>query len=99
MIENLIRNAAQAMEGEGEIEIISGANRQDVYIDVIDHGKGIPARDTETIFRPGYTTKKRGWGLGLSLGRRIVQDVHRGRLFVLESHPGKRTVIRMVLPK
>lgn len=98
VLENLVRNAAQAMEGEGIVKIVSGSSKDHVYIDVIDTGKGISPRDFETIFRPGFTTKKRGWGLGLSLGRRIVREMHRGRLFVVESKSGERTVIRMVLP-
>ncbi len=98
VLENLIRNAAQAMEGEGEIQVNSGKTRDGAYIDVADTGKGISSRDHETVFRPGYTTKKRGWGLGLSLARRIIQDMHRGKLYVLSSEQGKGTVIRMVLP-
>lgn len=98
VLENLLRNAAQAMEGVGSITIESGMANGDVYVDVIDEGKGISPRDFETIFRPGFTTKKRGWGLGLSLGRRIVEEMHRGRLFVRGSKPGEGTTIRLVLP-
>jgi len=98
VLENLIRNAGQSMEGEGQIRIESGRVRNYVYIDVIDSGRGIAQRDFETIFRPGYTTKKRGWGLGLSLGRRIVQEIHRGKLFVVESKSHEVTTIRILLP-
>ncbi len=98
VLENLMKNAAQAMEGEGEISIESGKVDERVYIDVADRGKGIAPFEQKTIFRPGYTTKKRGWGLGLSLGRRIVEEMHHGRIFVKESRPHERTVIRMVLP-
>ncbi len=99
VLENLIRNAAQAMEGEGKINIHIGIEKHGAYIDVKDFGVGISPRNFETIFRPGFTTKKRGWGLGLSLGRRIVVEMHRGRLYVKESHPGEGTTIRMVLPQ
>ncbi len=86
------------MEGFGEIQIVSGRNNRGVFVDVIDQRKGNATRDIKTIFRPGFTTKKRGWGLGLSLGKRIVEEIHRGKLYVLESKPGEGTVIRMVLP-
>ena len=98
VIENLVRNAAQAMEGKGTIRVETGSLGSDVYVDVIDGGKGISLRNTEAIFRPGYTTKKRGWGLGLSLGRRIVEEMHQGRLFVKTTRPNEGTTIRMVLP-
>ncbi|GBE30201.1 MAG TPA: HAMP domain-containing histidine kinase [Bacteroidetes bacterium] len=98
VLENVIRNAAQAMKGEGNIHIVSGRVDNGAYVDIIDEGVGIPKKEAEAIFRPGYTTKKRGWGLGLSLGRRIVQEIHRGKLCVLASKPGEGTTIRMVLP-
>ncbi len=99
VLENVIRNAAQAMKGEGRIQLISGRDEHGAWIDIIDEGPGIAKSEMETIFRPGYTTKKRGWGLGLSLGRRIVEEIHRGRLYVLASKPGEGTTIRMVLPE
>jgi len=99
VLENLIRNAAQAMSGIGKIEIKSGLEGEDVFIDIKDQGIGISQMDQETIFRPGYTTKKRGWGLGLSLARRIVEETHKGRIFVKTSKPGEGTTIRLVLPK
>jgi two-component system, sporulation sensor kinase D len=98
VLENVIRNAAQAMQGEGQIQLVSGRNADGAYVDIIDEGPGIAKKEMETIFRPGFTTKKRGWGLGLSLGRRIVEEIHRGRLYVLASKPGEGTTIRMVLP-
>ncbi|MBS1262292.1 MAG: Sensor protein ZraS [Calditrichaeota bacterium] len=98
VLENLIRNAAQAMNGKGRIRVVSGRGEQGAYVDVIDEGVGIAKKDFEAIFRPGYTTRKRGWGLGLSLGRRIVEEIHRGRLFVLASRPGEGTTIRLLLP-
>jgi len=99
LLENLIRNAAQAMAGEGEVKIRTGIEKKHVFVDVQDFGVGIPKKDHETIFRPGFTTKQRGWGLGLSLGRRIVEETHHGKLYVKESHPGGGTTIRMVLTK
>lgn len=99
VLENLIRNAAQAMAGEGKISITTGEYNRSVFVDVRDTGPGIHSRDFETIFRPGFTTKKRGWGLGLSLGRRILQETHNGRLFVKESRIGGGTIFRMVLKK
>jgi signal transduction histidine kinase len=68
-----------------------------VYIDISDTGRGIPRNRFKTIFKPGYTTKKRGWGLGLSLARRIIQDYHQGEIFVKESQPNVRTTFRIVL--
>lgn len=83
VLENLLRNATQAMEGKGTIIVETGTLSGEVYVDVIDDGKGISLRNTEAIFRPGFTTKKRGWGLGLSLGRRIVEEMHQiGRAHV-----------------
>ena len=88
MIENLLRNALDAMDGKGEI---SGNIREDddrVLIDITDTGKGISARDVRRVFNPGFTTKQRGWGLGLSLVRRIVHEYHNGRIQVTRSQPG-----------
>lgn len=97
VIENLIRNAIDAMEGEGSItlEIIPDGNQ--VHVDVTDTGKGIPSSQQSTVFQPGFTTKKRGWGLGLSLSRRIVEQYHGGRIFVKKSVPGKGTTFRITL--
>lgn len=97
VIENLCKNAMDAMEGVGTITIRCTTNESHVYIDIEDKGKGIPKSKFQTIFKPGYTTKPRGWGLGLSLTKRIVESYHNGRLFVLSSEPGIKTIIRVVL--
>ncbi|MFH0882396.1 MAG: HAMP domain-containing sensor histidine kinase, partial [bacterium] len=98
VLENLLRNAAQAISGKGKIVITLSRHASGVVIDMEDTGVGIAARNFETIFRPGFTTKTRGWGLGLSLSRRIVEEMHRGRLYILNSRPSEGTTIRMVLP-
>jgi len=96
-MENLIRNALDAMEGKGEINIHVADLVQQVYIDVQDTGKGIPKYEIKKIFNPGFTTKKRGWGLGLSLSRRIVEKYHHGSIFVKTSEVGKGTTFRIIL--
>ena len=96
--ENLIKNSVDAIErGEGDIviELTSVSNKQ-IQIDIIDSGKGIPRKDRSNVFKPGFSSKKRGWGLGLSLTKRIIEELHQGKIFVLKSQPGK-TVIRAVL--
>jgi len=99
VIENLIKNAIDAMDGKGKIIInITPAHKQ-VYIDVSDTGKGISPSKQKKIFIPGYTTKKRGWGLGLSLAKRIIEQYHNGKIFVLKSKPGEGTTFRIVLNK
>jgi signal transduction histidine kinase len=100
VIENLIKNAYEAIEGaEGSIQvnIHHETRREAVFIDVTDTGKGIALRKKNDVFRPGYSTKKRGWGLGLSLALRIIQEYHHGKLFVKESQPGKGTTFRIRL--
>lgn len=99
VIENLLKNAVNAIEGEGKIEvqIIENLVKEQVFIDVVDTGKGIPRLKFETIFQPGYTTRKRGWGLGLSLTRRIIENYHKGHIFVKDSEPGKGTTMRIIL--
>lgn len=99
VVENLLKNATNAIEGEGKIEvkIIENLVKEQVFIDVIDSGKGVPRLKFETIFQPGYTTRKRGWGLGLSLTRRIVENYHNGQVFVQDSEPGKGTTMRIIL--
>ncbi len=97
VLENLIRNAVDAMEGEGSISIATERSGNDVHVDVTDTGKGIPASKLKTVFRPGYTTKKRGWGLGLSLTKRIVESYHKGKIFVKRSAVGKGTTFRITL--
>lgn len=99
VIENLCKNAIDAMQGEGEIEIALSDFTQVVYIDIRDTGRGIPKSMFQTIFRPGFTTKKKGWGLGLSLTKRIVEEYHDGRIFVHQSDLNKGSIIRIVLKK
>lgn len=99
VIENICKNAIDATNGQGEVEIFISDHTQVVYVDVSDTGKGISKGLFKTIFKPGYTTKERGWGLGLSLAKRIVEEYHDGRIFVHQSEIGKGTVIRIVLKK
>lgn len=99
VIENLIRNALDAMDGKGRIDIKVVNHPHHVNIDVCDTGKGIPKHQVSKIFNPGFTTKKRGWGLGLSLARRIIQKYHHGSIFVKSSEPGKGTTFRIVLKR
>jgi signal transduction histidine kinase len=99
VLENTIKNSMDAMTGKGKITITITDQRQYVYIDITDTGKGLPKSKYKTIFKPGYTTKKRGWGLGLSLSKRIVEEYHGGQIFVKNSEPGKSTTIRIVLRK
>lgn len=98
VMENLTKNAVDAMSGEGKIDIFTGADRKKVWIEVKDTGKGIARKNFKTVFNPGYTTKKRGWGLGLTLVKRIIEDYHGGRIFVKESEPGKGTTFRIEIP-
>ena len=95
VIENLCKNAVDAMDGKGEIDINVKKENYITVIEVKDNGKGIKKRDIKNIFTPGYTTKKRGWGLGLSLAKRIIEDYHNGRIFVKESELGKGTTFRI----
>lgn len=97
VLENLIRNAVDAMEGEGRITITTEQAGSDVHVDVSDTGKGISATKLKTVFQPGYTTKQRGWGLGLSLTKRIIESYHKGRIFVKHSAAGKGTTFRITL--
>ena len=98
VIENLVKNAIDASEGTiGEIQVNAKEVGDKIHIDVIDQGKGISKRDAKNIFRPGYSTKKRGWGLGLSLAKRIAEDYHGGELTLLDSRIGKGTTFRISL--
>lgn len=99
VLENLLKNAANAIESAGRIDITIAENlaKEEVLIDITDTGKGIPRSKFDTIFQPGFTTRKRGWGLGLSLTKRMVA-YHQGHIFVKESEIGKGTTFRIVLP-
>ena len=99
MLENLCKNAVDAMTGEGRITIYALQENDKVIVDVEDTGKGIEKKNIKNVFRPGFTTKKRGWGLGLSLAKRIIQDYHHGRIFVKNSEPGRGTTFRIELKK
>ncbi|MDQ0108618.1 two-component sensor histidine kinase [Chitinophaga terrae (ex Kim and Jung 2007)] len=99
VVENLLKNALDAMEGKGKIDINIQNHPTYVTIDVADTGKGIPKMNFEKVFKPGFSTKKRGWGLGLSLARRIIEDYHRGRLYIKSSELNKGTVFRILLRK
>jgi signal transduction histidine kinase len=99
VIENLLKNALDAMEGKGTITVDIRDEKDAVSIDVTDTGKGIASRNIRKVFKPGFTTKKRGWGLGLSLSRRIINQYHKGEIFVRNSELGKGTTFRIVLKK
>ena len=99
VIENLIKNAIDAMDGVGEINFCLYDKDDSVILDVSDTGKGIERRVQRRIFQPGFTTKKRGWGLGLSLSKRIIEDYHRGKLFLKESQVGRGSTFRIILEK
>jgi len=99
VVENLLKNALDAMEGKGDIRIDIMETSQLINIDVSDTGKGISPANISRVFKPGFTTKKRGWGLGLSLSKRIIEQYHRGHLYVKNSELGRGTTFRMVLKK
>jgi signal transduction histidine kinase len=99
VIENVCKNSMDAIEGEGTINIKVNDNSQFVFIDINDSGKGIPKSKHKTIFKPGFTTKERGWGLGLSLTKRIIEEYHSGKIFVSASEIGKGTTMRIILKK
>ena len=99
VIENLLKNSLDAMEGKGSITIDIQNHKDSVTIDVADTGKGISKQNTARVFKPGFTTKRRGWGLGLSLSKRIIDQYHKGQLFVKSSEAGKGTTFRIVLKK
>jgi signal transduction histidine kinase len=99
VIENLLKNAVNAIDGKGSIKVDISGNKvkNQVFIDVTDTGKGIPRSKFDTVFQPGYTTRKRGWGLGLSLTKRMIENYHNGQIFVKDSEVGKGTTFRIVL--
>lgn len=99
VFENISKNAIDAMEGDGEITYRISESEKTVVIDISDTGKGIPRKAFKKIFSPGYSTKKRGWGMGLSLARRIIEEFHNGKIYVRSSEPGKGSCIRIILNK
>jgi signal transduction histidine kinase len=99
VIENVIKNAIDSMEGNGDITVRISETEKNALIDIADTGKGIPKSAFNKIFNPGFTTKQRGWGLGLSLAKRIVEEYHNGRIFVRQSEVGKGSCIRIVMNK
>lgn len=99
VVENLLKNALDAMEGKGTLHVDIKNETTQVVVDVTDSGKGISKQHIAKVFKPGFTTKKRGWGLGLTLSKRIIEQYHKGELFVKHSEPGKGTTFRIVLKK
>lgn len=99
VIENICKNAIDAMQGEGDIRIKIFGNKNEIHIDINDTGRGMSRSAQKTAFKPGYSTKAKGWGLGLTLARRIIEQYHNGRIFILESSPGKGTTFRIILSK
>ena len=99
VIENLLKNALDAMEGTGNIHINIEENAAHIFIDVSDSGKGISKKNVSKVFKPGFTTKKRGWGLGLTLTKRIIEQYHKGQIFVKHSEQNKGTTFSIVLNK
>ena len=99
VVENLMKNSLDALQGHGEIVVTIGSDAKNVWVDVADTGKGIPKSKWKSIFEPGYTTKTRGWGLGLSLSRRIIEEYHNGRIAVVESEVGKGSRFRITLKR
>jgi len=99
VIENLLKNGLDAMEGKGSINVSIKNETAQVIVDVTDSGKGISKQNISKVFKPGFTTKKRGWGLGLTLCKRIIEQYHKGELYVKHSEPGKGTTFRIVLKK
>lgn len=97
VLENLFRNSVDAMDGEGEIKVSVACEGKSVIIDTCDTGRGIPKTAYRNIFKPGYSTKSTGWGLGLSLSKRIIEIYHRGKIFVRHSEPGRGTCIRIII--
>lgn len=99
VVENICKNAIDAMDGSGSITVAISQNDDKAFVEITDTGKGIAKSKHKSVFEPGYTTKKRGWGLGLSLAKRIVEQYHKGRIFVKNSAPGKGTTFRIELKK
>lgn len=99
VIENILKNAVNAIDGRGKISvnIIENLVKEQIFVDITDNGKGIPRSKFDAIFQPGFTTRKRGWGLGLSLTKRIIENFHKGQIFVKESELGKGTTFRIII--
>ncbi|MBD5270275.1 MAG: HAMP domain-containing histidine kinase [Bacteroides sp.] len=98
VMENLTKNAVDAMDGAGSIDITTGDDKDKVWIDIRDTGKGIARKNFKNVFNPGFTTKKRGWGLGLTLVKRIIEDYHGGKIYVKDSELGRGTTFRIEIP-
>lgn len=98
VMENLIKNAVDAMDGSGSITVTTGREGRTAWVEVADSGKGISRKNFKNVFKPGYTTKKRGWGLGLTLAKRIIEQYHSGSIYVKSSTPGAGTTFRITLP-
>ena len=99
VIENLIKNSVDAMQGKGNLNLVISQSKKNIKIILSDTGKGISKKLFKQIFKPGFTTKKRGWGLGLSLSKRIIEDYHKGQIFVKKSELGKGTTFEILLDK
>ncbi len=98
VIENLLKNSLDAVKNKGLIKVKIHGNNKQVYIDISDNGTGISKSNLKRVFKPGFTTKSRGWGLGLSLSKRIIENFHHGKIFVLQSEPNVNTTFRIILP-
>jgi signal transduction histidine kinase len=98
VIENICKNAVDAMSGNGKLTVSMHQTLEWVHIDITDTGKGISPKEIKTVFQPGFTTKKRGWGLGLTLVKRIIKEYHKGKVFVLSSEINVGTTFRISLP-
>jgi signal transduction histidine kinase len=99
VVENLLKNSLDALQGQGAINVVVSSDEDSVYIDTSDTGKGIPKANFKRIFEPGFSTKTRGWGLGLSLSKRIIEEYHNGKIFVADSEPGKGATFRISLKR
>ena len=99
VVENLMKNALDALQGHGDISVVIGSDKRYAWVEVSDTGKGVPKSKWKRIFEPGYTTKTRGWGLGLSLSRRIIEEYHNGKIAIVNSEIGKGTTFRITLKK
>ena len=99
VIENMCKNAVDAMDGMGKIKVVLGQSNKEVFIDITDDGKGLSRTQFKTVFQPGFSTKKRGWGLGLTLVKRIIEENHQGKVYVLSSIPNRGTTFRISLHK